>query len=134
MNQTCPFCGGTNLAHANTCAICHESLPSKKRSHITETFDAIQPRLPGVNLKSRQVTYFLFLILGFTGSGFFYLGYLFAGFLYALAHVFFGLYIALIYPSFTSVAILSAIIFQILSSFYILIRRTLKDVRGEFLK
>jgi hypothetical protein len=134
MNQTCPFCGGINLAHSKSCAICHEPFPIKKRTHITETFDAIQPTLPGVNLKSRRLTFMLFLFTGFTGGGFFYLGYRFVGFLYALAHLFFALIIILKFPNLMPMAILLWLLVQLMSSTFILIRRTLKDVTGEFLK
>jgi TM2 domain-containing membrane protein YozV len=134
MARTCPHCGTSLHPKILICDVCHQPLPVVKKEYVTATYDALKPSLNLVTLKSRNIAAFLFLILGFTGVGFYYLSFFRRGFIYFLFNL---ITIGGVY--FFDNALLPSVLLalggiQALMATIILFRFNIKDHRGELLK
>ncbi|MGA0097462.1 MAG: hypothetical protein ACO3H6_02670 [Bacilli bacterium] len=137
MTKTCRKCGTAFTDDLSICPVCKTAILSvqpEAQSHVTASYAALRDQLELVTLKSRVLTFFLFLIPGFLGLGWFYLGFKRRGWIHLITAI------AILSLSWfvlrDQVFLLSLGLFlvQVVMALFYVFNPDAKDARGELLK
>lgn len=135
MTKTCRKCGTAFTEDLNTCPVCKTAIIQPAvENQVTASYAALKDKLELVTLKSRWITVLSFIIAGFLGLGWFYLGFTRR----AMIHLGVSILVVIFALTFLSSQafnlILGLIILQLVFSLFYLFNPDAKDARGELLK
>ncbi|MGI6714376.1 MAG: zinc-ribbon domain-containing protein [Bacilli bacterium] len=142
----CRNCGSKIDENEKYCPVCGVINPIrvKKVQTVNDTsfLDPVEPDYQLYRQRSRKVTLLLFVLLGFTGAPFFYLGYKKRGMMWLLVHLLLlsGLPLLAHFQTATSFWQALLIVFLVLFpvnlslGLYYRFARDVKDATGEFLR
>jgi hypothetical protein len=135
MTKTCRKCGTAFTEDLNTCPVCKTAIiQPASENQVTASYAALKNQLELVSLKTRLIVVITFILGGFLGLGWFYLGFHRRG----LIHL--GVTAILLILSFTFLSnetfilFLGLMILQTVLALYYLFNPDAKDARGELLK
>lgn len=135
MTKTCRKCGTAFTEDLNTCPVCKTAIiQTQAQNQVTASYAALKDQLELVSLKARGIVVLAFMLGGFLGLGWFYLGFQRRGFIH-LAITAIVLILSLTFLSAeTFILLLGLMIIQTVLALYYLFNPDAKDARGELLK
>ncbi len=135
MTKTCRKCGTAFTEDLNTCPVCKTAIiQTEAQNQVTASYAALKDQLELVSLKSRGIVVLTFMLGGFLGLGWFYLGFQRRGFIHlAITAVFLILSLTILSGE-SFIILLGLMIFQTVLALYYLFNPDAKDARGELLK
>lgn len=135
MTKTCRKCGTAFTENLNTCPVCKTAIvQTQAQNQVTASYAALKDQLELVSLKSRWIVVLSFMLGGFIGLGWFYLGFQRRGLIH-LATTLVFLILSLTFLSAESfILFLGLLILQNVLALYYLFNPDAKDARGELLK
>jgi TM2 domain-containing membrane protein YozV len=137
MTKTCRKCGTAFTDDLTICPVCKTAILSvqpEAQSQVTASYAALRDQLELVSLKSRLLAFFLFLMPGFLGVGWFYLGFNRRGWIHLIMAI---TTLSLSWFFFLDQAFLLTLglfLVQVVIALYYVFNPDAKDARGELLK
>ncbi|MEN9819948.1 MAG: hypothetical protein RL379_726 [Bacillota bacterium] len=135
MTKTCRKCGTAFTEDLNTCPVCKTAIiQPAAENQVTASYAALKDQLELVSLKSRWIIVVTFILGGFLGLGWFYLGFQRRGLMHLGITALILILSLTVLSSETFLLFLGLMILQTVLALYYLFNPDAKDARGELLK